>query len=299
MSFPYVKSYTVKIKPKGSYILNQNDVVYKKDKDHNFILDENGNKIILFRRQPPTAFLLSNISQAVDILYLSSSGDYKYELDRYAPGGTGREASGLLGLFSNSNNPPNFFIYGNESDSNINASYTSQPDFNIGSHCVKVQRPAGADRILFSPPDTFNSDNSDDDGDYKAHIHEFHKGANIGYSNPVQVVTAPQLERDENTGLTHHYQSSYDLVANKPFMVRTGFHQLYPNTDSPNYTNTKFNLVFKVQKKNKEGKYVDMKIGYTCPGANNTESKANCLLKGSDFHALKAPQTEADGTKYY
>ena len=46
--------------------------------------------------------------------------------------------------------------------------------------------------------------------------------ANVYYANPIQVIEAPQLERDED-GLTLHYDWPYDLVAHKPFMVRNRY----------------------------------------------------------------------------
>ena len=112
-------------------------------------------------------------------------------------------------------------------------------------------------------------------------------------------IEAPQLEVDENTGLTHHYEGSYDLVTGKPFMVRAGIHKLYQNKDLPANTRTMFNPVLKIEKE-VNGEYKEIKVDYTCPGANNTESINDCIIEGKDFGGeFDTPQTEGDGTKYY
>ena len=281
--FPYVESHTYQIKPNGTYLLTSGE----------------------YNLSVATNISLYNIKQKTDIIHLLTSGSFSYNPH-------GAQANFALGMLADTRAAP--VNYGPNSDANIDV--VSIPTY-IGNHktdisqdflisnqpgqCTKIEIPEKALWLFFSPHDAFFSDNSDTDGDFKAHVHLIHEGARVGYSNPVQVITAPQLERDEGTGLTHHYDndSSYDLVANKPFMVRAGFHKLYQDADLSNNTRVMFNPVLKIQKK-EDGKYVDVSsLSYTCVGEDDSESKDNCMFEGSEFEVFKQPRTELDGTKYY
>ena len=69
--------------------------------------------------------------------------------------------------------------------------------------------------------------------------------------------------------------------------------------DLPSNTTAVFNPILTIEKKEGE-EYNEMKVDYTCPGANNTESIDDCMLTAEDFGAeFATPETEGDGTKYY
>ena len=316
LSFPYIESYPVLVEARGTYLrtafvdddrTDNDDVTFKFDKFRNIIA--------IYRPLPATSFSLTGNEsfKTGNIIDLNATGEYNYPI-QYENGGSSSNDS-MLGVFVDSNG--NYLSPGSESYENIGVITLPTAagrlptditeDFVIPSNseeCVKLQIPDNANRILFSTNDSFFSDNGDRDDNFKAHIHVLHKGASVGYANPVQVIEAPQLERDTNN-LTHHYQSSYDLVADKPFMVRAGIHKLYQDMDLPNNTGALFTPVLKIEKE-VNGVYVDIKniedlknVSYTCKGKNNTESKNNCMFEGDDFKVFNTPETEQDGTKYY
>ena len=297
----YIDSYDISVDPKGTYLNTSNDVVYRKDSNHNFILDSRGRRIVLFTKRSPTAFFLNRLNFNTEFLYIASSGKFKYELDRYASGGRGREAGSMLGLFVDS--AGRYLRYGNGSESDI--SVTTSPDetkdFLINESpktgsktCTIVEVPRTANRILFSPSDIFFSDNSKGSQKYEAHI--MNTAVSIGYANPMQVIFAPQLSVSGD-----YYEDPYDLVANKPFAIRVGFHKLYKTSKNE----IRINPVLRVEKKVKSGKFKKVSnINYKCSNkeGKNISSKevsANCSFLGSHFTSLAQPMKEYGGGKYH
>ena len=208
--------------------------------------DANGTTVT-YRPLPPSSFSLTGRSdiEAGSILYLMATGEYNYPIQ--FEGGGSSTGDSMLGVFVNSSG--GYLSPGTESDPDIGIvtipthrrglTTNISEDFGIPSnseHCVKVQVPQNADRILFSTHDSFFSDNGDRDSNFQSHIHVIKAPeVEIGYSNPMQVIEAPQIEGDQQSGDFDYYEEPYDLVANKPFVVQAGFHKL-PETLSQNTT---------------------------------------------------------------
>lgn len=247
---------SILVDPKGTYLMTFDDQVVSTDED--------GNIVVVATPKPATSFsLLSDISPG-NIIRLRSEGDFN-------PGGGIGEAYGLLGLFSSGSGR---LAPGSDSQEGIGVvslrtyvgSYSTDipEDFYIPfgeNQCVTVEVPLDATKILFSPNDSFFSDNEDgnenEPADYKAKIFtHVVGGASIEYANPMQVIVAPQLNASE-----YYYSWPYDLVAGKPFAIRAGFHKVFRNVSD----STVFHPVLKID--NQVHNVQCVKGGSTTPGS--------------------------------
>ena len=255
-------SYSISINPRGTYLrTHMNDDA-----------------------QAPSFFSLSNRNiNPGEILYLMAEGDFRasyFHIDNIRS---------MLGVFVNSSG--NYLAPA----SNYHRSEVSLPSFNGGlltdipedfgipfqaDECVKVEIPNNAERILFSPNDAHFEDNTDPNGDLGVNIRIINiPEVEIGYSNPMQVIEAPQLDASQD-----YYDEPYDLVANKPFAVRVGFHKL-----SETLTAFTFEPVLKIKKYNAETDSFDIiKTSNRCSnktgeGIDTQSNVSDCNFESDHF----------------
>ena len=109
---------------------------------------------------------------AGDALSISSQGDFKWAIN-----GANDEATSLIGVFVDAQGKFLAGIGGNPAFSipqNETGIATDIPqDFSLGNTASVITVPVGAVAILFSPNDSYFSDNSDPDGDFGANITRF------------------------------------------------------------------------------------------------------------------------------
>ena len=278
-----IQSYTVKVNPRGTYLLTNQDETIIRDPNNPQVIQE------IRRPLPASSFLLSrgspeqNINTG-DILYLMGEGEFNYDVVH----NTSLEGRNLLGVFSGSSG---YVSPGPRSDSHIgvvstptfrgNLSTDISQDFYIPfneSNCVKVEVPENVDRILFSVNDRFFSDNGDIDNDFKSNIKILKTQASVGYSNPRQVIFAPQLDASQP-----YYDQPYDLVEGKPFAIGVGFHKLTKTLGSSD-NNPLFEPIIKIN-----GIKRDVKCASKRP---NDDGSSGCSFRGSDFTSVDEPQGE-------
>lgn len=212
-----------------------------------------------------------------------ATGEFTYLIQA---GGEDPTSSSMIGVFIGPGG--NYLHPGPESDSGFsvvtlethigNLPTDIPQDFIVPSsrHCIKVQVPENASSILFGAHDAFYQDNRDQDNDFQSHIHIISMPeVEIGYTNPLQVIEAPQLSASAN-----YYDEPYDLVANKPFAVRTGFHKLSTALDD----NLLFSPVLKITKHGEDtAQTINRCTNKAGAGINTQGSISDCSFRGSNF----------------
>ena len=149
-----IKSYFVKVNPKGTYLRTNNDVTY--------VYDDEGNIERTLYPRSPSSFSLARATDINpgDMLYLMAEGDFSFILSHST-------TQSMLGVFVDSNG--DYLMYGPNSEPNIgsvslrthngNLKTDITEDFFIpfqNNACVRVEVPENASRILFSPNDSFS-----------------------------------------------------------------------------------------------------------------------------------------------
>ena len=300
-----IKTYTVPVAPHATYLrFSPRDVAY--------LYNDRGEVIHTYRPSSSPSFFSLRQTEPItqgDLLYLTGMGEYDH-LRQIAD--SDFTDDNLIGVFVDSRGNKLFPGDNSNHSDPITIPSLRDPDLQTdipqdfwiptnSEECVRVEVPTNANRILFSVVDSHFADNEDKDNDFQSKVIKLIKQPHAGvrYSNPVQIIFGPQLNPKD------YYDSPYDLVENKPFIVQAGFQKLLSNSVDAQarnkFENTVFNPVLKIRNKGQSEvletiNQCSNKFGRGSESDTNTIS--NCSFRGSDFILLNQPEQDGHITRY-